>query len=92
MKSFNVHTIGVTYRREKKKNILRNNGIEFSNTDYRPWLMGLETFVNLKPIKNTDIFLHMIAKLLKAIKKRKFKSNQREKIHYFQRNKNKIDT
>ena len=36
MKSFNVHTIGVTYRREKKKNILRNNGIEFSNTDYRP--------------------------------------------------------
>lgn len=54
----------------KKKNILRNNGIEFSSTDYRPWLMGLETFVNLKPIKNTDIFLHMIAKLLKAIKKR----------------------
>ena len=53
--------------------------------------MDLETFVNLKPIKNTDIFLHMIAKLLKAIKKRKFKSNQREKIHYFQRNKNKID-
>lgn len=72
MKSFNVHTIRVTYRREKKKkNILRNNGIEFSSTDYRPWLMGLETFVNLKPIKNTDIFLHMIAKLLKAIKKEK---------------------
>lgn len=38
MKSFNVHTIRVTYRREreKKKNILRNNGIEFSSTDYRP--------------------------------------------------------
>ena len=35
MKSFNVHTIGVTYRREKK-NILRNNGKEFSNTDYKP--------------------------------------------------------
>ena len=54
-------------KERKKKHILRNNGIEFSNTDYRPWLMGLETFVNLIPIKNTDIFLHMIAKLLKAI-------------------------
>ena len=35
MKSFNAYTIGVTKRKEKK-NILRNNGIEFSNTDYRP--------------------------------------------------------